>query len=150
MKGDVKNKLHPGRQREIFSDIEPPPCGLRGALGPDPVGGRSIGFRAMANRRVSILSSEATSGNTFRCPAVWVVLATRVLSETRGLWLYGVIRGGLKWPKRLGASRWAEPSPLLETLPRTRTSERFTDPGGSRIFSDSVRLSQTMLGGLGF
>jgi len=35
MKGDVKNKLHRRRRLGIFSDIERPPCGLRGALGPD-------------------------------------------------------------------------------------------------------------------
>jgi hypothetical protein len=41
MKGDVKNKLHRRRRREIFLDLQPPPFGLRGAWGPDR-DGRSL------------------------------------------------------------------------------------------------------------
>src|SRR6266705_3476963 len=40
---------------------------------------------------------------------------TMVLSETRGLWLCWVVRGGIRWPLRLGA-----PKPAQDTHPRTR------------------------------
>ena len=45
-------------------------------------------------------------------------LPTMVLSETRGLWLCGVVRGGIRWPLRLKA-----PKPAKDTHPRTRALE---------------------------
>jgi hypothetical protein len=106
MKGDVKNKLHPRRRPEVFLDIQPPTCGLRGASGLDRDG-------TSLNQVQSDDDSMGLHGSVTNCiakhlrprQAVWVVLATRVLSETRGLWLYGVIRGGLSCPERLGRDR---------------------------------------------
>ena len=46
---------------------------------------------------------------------------TTVLSEARGLWLYGVVRGGIAWDRRLFLDPPGDQSnPLLDTLPRRR------------------------------
>jgi hypothetical protein len=67
-----------------------------------------------------------------------------VLSETRGLQLFGVLRGGLELKRRLARRSGTRPSNLLETLPRTRrlgvrTTARLGRPGGAGI--DARRLS---------
>ena len=50
---------------------------------------------------------------------------TMVLSETQGLWLCWVVRGGIRWPMRLSAER-TQPNPPKDTHPRTRARrERF-------------------------
>jgi len=57
-----------------------------------------------------------------------IVLAqvpTMILSETRGLPLFWVVRGGIGLKRRLGAELQAHRAPnnLLDTLPRTRASQ---------------------------
>jgi hypothetical protein len=57
-----------------------------------------------------------------------IVLAqvpTMILSETRGLQLFWVVRGGIGLKRRLGAELQAHRAPnnLLDTLPRTRASQ---------------------------
>jgi hypothetical protein len=48
-----------------------------------------------------------------------------ILSETRGLQLFWVVRGGIGLKPRLGAELQAHraPNDLLDTLPRTRASQ---------------------------
>ena len=94
MKGDDKNKLLPQRRQEMFLEIQPP-LDIRGkALLP---GRDRIGIDPdweIAIRSISISASSAASLNaSCGVKPSGVVLATRVLSETRGLQLYGVIRG---------------------------------------------------------
>jgi hypothetical protein len=57
-----------------------------------------------------------------------IVLAqvpTMILSETRGLQLFWVVRGCIELKRRLGAEYRAHRAPnhLLDTLPRTRASQ---------------------------
>jgi len=48
-----------------------------------------------------------------------------ILSETRGLQLFWIVRGGIGLKRRLGAELQAHRAPnnLLDTLPRTRASQ---------------------------
>jgi hypothetical protein len=96
MKGDVKNKLLPQRRQEIFLEIQPPTWHLRKELlpGHDRNGSRSQ-LGDVESFRFHLRVINCVAERFQRGQAVWVVLATRVLSETRGLWLYGVIRGGI-------------------------------------------------------
>src|ERR1700722_1281805 len=55
---------------------------------------------------------------------------TMVLSETRGLWLFLVVRGGIWLIERLGAKARVLPNAVMDTHPRTRASE---EPTGHRL-----------------
>jgi hypothetical protein len=62
MKGDVKNKLHPRRRPEVFLDLQPPTCGLRGASGLDR-------DRRSLNRVQSDDDSRGLHGSVTNCIA---------------------------------------------------------------------------------
>src|SRR5579864_8523393 len=50
-------------------------------------------------------------------------MPTIILCEARGLWLFGVIRGGIGLTRRLGADGSTRtPNERMDTLPRTRAS----------------------------
>jgi hypothetical protein len=53
-----------------------------------------------------------------------------VLSETRGLWLFLVVRGGIGLIERLGAKARVLPNAVMDTDPQTRASE---EPTGHRL-----------------
>ena len=48
---------------------------------------------------------------------------TMVLSETRGLWLFLVVRGGIQFLERLGVQAPIAPNGITDTHPRTRASQ---------------------------
>ena len=79
---------------------------------------RSRGFHGAAV--TTSAGAETRQATGWRVP-------TMVLSETRGLQLYGVIRGGLEYPLRLARRGEAGPNGLQETHPRTRASVESTD-----------------------
>jgi hypothetical protein len=69
-------------------------------------------------------SFDAFGSGSFASKRVGFSGPTMVLSETRGLQLSWVMRGGIRCIWRLGAERQhAGPSSLIDTLPRPRASQ---------------------------
>jgi len=64
-------------------------------------------------------------------------VSTMVLSQTRGLWLFSVIRGGIELTQRLSAGALVRPTTGLDTLPRT---ERFENRLGQRQDNPEVGI----------
>jgi hypothetical protein len=131
MKGDVKNKLLPQR-RQDFLEIQPPTWHPRVSVASGPRSNRNRSRLAACESfgfHLSFIHCVAEGLRTSQ--AVGVVLATRVLSETRGLWLYWVIRGAYSLSRDSGPYGH-RPNRRADTLPRTRTSEEFTEDDASR------------------
>jgi hypothetical protein len=69
-------------------------------------------------------SFDAFGSGSYASKRVGFSGPTMVLSETRGLQLFWVMRGGIRCIWRLGAEReQAGPSSLMNTLPRLRASQ---------------------------
>ena len=64
-------------------------------------------------------------------------VSTMVLSQTRGLWLFSVIRGGIELTQRLSAGALVRPTTGLDTLPLT---ERFENRLGQRQDNPEVGI----------
>lgn len=69
--------------------------------------------------RFRAILKRGTSQTDARVPTI-------VLSETRGLKLFSVVRGGIGLTKRLGAGAPAMPTIGVDTLPRTRALREST------------------------
>jgi len=83
------------------------------------------GFLSHIRGRFSASSSLAFfSAASLRLQAAGWHVPTMVLSETRGLWLFWVVRGGIRWPLRL---QCLNPPRILTLEP-----ERSVAVGGSR------------------
>src|SRR5277367_4587502 len=72
-------------------------------------------FLALVGASRRHISSRFSKRLLLRLQAAGWRWPTMVLSETRGLWLCWVVRGGIRWPLRLCA-----PKPAQDTHPRTR------------------------------
>jgi len=73
---------------------------------------------------ITLGSFDAFGSGSYASKRVGFSGPTMVLSETRGLQLFGVMRGGIRCIWRLGAERQhAGPSSLIDTLPRPRASQ---------------------------
>jgi hypothetical protein len=126
MRGEVKKKIFPflseGRRRMLW--LHPAQSqfwrGLwaRGVFRADQaVGGELDSFMTHGHSTPSVLEATQAKRGGFSGP-------TMVLSETRGLQLFWVMRGGIRCIWRLGAKRQrAGPSSLIDTLPRPRASQ---------------------------
>ena len=67
-------------------------------------------------------------------------VSTMVLSQTRGLWLFSVIRGGIELTQRLSAGALVRPTTGLDTLPRTERFENRLGPA-----PDNLRLASVLI-----
>jgi hypothetical protein len=131
MKGDVKNKLHPSWGPEVFLDRQPSTCGLRGASSLD-------------RERLS-LNRVQSDGDSIglHLPVTSCIIRERFQpTKPSGLWrqpgfylrleAYGFIGLSEGDYRARRDSVQTEPSPLLETLPRTQCLKGFTDPDRTR------------------
>ena len=57
--------------------------------------------------------------------AAWVGCQPWFYLRLKGLWLSWVVRGGIRWPMRLG--RKSQPNPPRDTRPRTRALRELTN-----------------------
>ena len=97
IKGDVKRKdISPIRREGKVVDIQPLGCGGEGRID------ERIGWRKGLQEILLIGLGDVVRSVRFSSRAVAKV-PTMVLSETRGLRLNWVIRGGIRWRMRLDA-----------------------------------------------
>jgi hypothetical protein len=126
MKGDVKNKFHPRWRRGIFLDIQPPTCGLRESVGCGPRSEVEALDRAQRpfdsmSFHLSVTSCVVEHFQPAK-PSGWCWQPGFYLRlEAYGF--VGLSEGDYSGRRDSVPLGQTEPSPLLETLPRTRASE---------------------------
>ena len=107
---------------------------LASSIQPNLSSGEAVGSRHIPNKPGSWRFEldgfmtpwwfDAFGSGSFASKCVGFIGPTMVLSETRGLQLFWVMRGGIRCIWRLGAERQhAGPNSSIDTLPRPRASQ---------------------------
>ena len=90
--------------------------------------------------------SETTSLTVVHCMSGNAWWQRMVLLETRGLWLYSIVRGGIGWQWRLACVKHG-PNKPMDTSPRNRASREpdgpplgMISPGGTESQPEALTL----------
>jgi hypothetical protein len=115
--------VHPRPEVEKISLTSSPSHHRRRSSGAVPLGS---GLRCSISAAASSSSSDDATRFLKLGKRCGCTVSTRVLSEARGLVLFRVVRGGIGFTQRLGATGTRVPTGVWHTHPRTRASPEPT------------------------
>ena len=125
--------LHPRPEVEKISLTSSPSHHRRRSSGAVPLGS---GLRCSISAAASSSSSDDATRFLKLGKRCGCTVSTRVLSEARGLVLFRVVRGGIGFTQRRGATGTRVPTGVWHTHPRTRASQEPTGHHQKKITGD--------------